>query len=81
MAYVPIAEHFGKKDDMKKRSVREMRHIAGLTLKTCKIFGIPCRFERRDETLKTYKTCKISSMKPVKEHPAKIRGVFFYLIS
>lgn len=40
MVFVSIAEHFGKKNDMKKRSVREMRYIAGLTFKTCKIFGV-----------------------------------------
>lgn len=58
MAYVSIAEHFGKKDDMKKRNARETRRIAGLTLITCKIFGIPCRFERRDEAVKAYKPVK-----------------------
>ena len=58
MAYVSIAEYFGKKDDMRKRSVRETRHIAQLTLKTCKIFGIPCRLARRDEAVKAYKPVK-----------------------
>ena len=40
MAYVSIAEHFGKKDDMKKRSVRETRRIAGLTLKVCMKYSV-----------------------------------------
>ena len=35
MVFVSIAEHFGKKNDMKKCSVRETRHIARLTLKAC----------------------------------------------
>lgn len=40
ITYVLIAKHFGKKNDMKKRSVREMRYIAGLTLKACMKYSL-----------------------------------------
>lgn len=49
MAYVPIAEHFGKKDDMKKRNARETRRIAGLTLEVCMKYSVS-RVDSHEET-------------------------------
>lgn len=49
MAYVSIAEYFGKKDDMKKRSVRETRHIARLALKACMKYSLS-RVDSHEET-------------------------------
>ena len=50
MAYVSIAEHFGKQDDMKKRNARETRHIAQLiTLKACMKYSLS-RVDSHEET-------------------------------